>query len=647
VTMASAFDDDLIYAIGDVISTECRAFNNYNRSGLDFWTPNINPFRDPRWGRGQETPGEDTLVVKRYIDNMVTSLQGGRNPEQYKIIATCKHYTGYDMESWEGNTRYGYNAIINPHDLASYYMQPFVQCARDTKVGSIMCAYNAVNGVPSCADPYTIESVLRGHWNWTADENYITSDCTSIQNMFTDHHAFDDRQQTVAAALNSGVDIDCGWYNPTWLPTAYSQGLIDEATIDKSLLRLYTALVKTGYFDPPTNPWRSLDWSNVSTPAAEDLALKIAEEGIVLLKNDGVLPISVPEDRNLTILMAGGWVNATTQMQGIYAGPARTLVSPWMAFQNVSNVEIVTFQWYESPLLVAQRVQPDLIIWIDSTNEAAEETTDRNTIKWDLMQVDAVEQLALTGMPTIAIHMGEQCDDSAILSNANISALLWAGYPGMFGGQAIVNVLLGEHAPAARLPITQYPTEYVDLLPMTDMGLRPDPNTGNPGRTYKWYDNATLEFGYGLHYTNFSAAIEPQPNATFDIQSLLSACDTAAQHPDLCPFLSSTPLTVNITNVGTVGSDYVALAFVAGDFGPEPRPRKSLVAYKRLFGVGAGQSQMAELAITLGGLARFDEMGNEVLYPGSYRIEVDVPVKAVWEFELTGGQAVLDEWPQQ
>ncbi|ETN38164.1 uncharacterized protein HMPREF1541_07788 [Cyphellophora europaea CBS 101466] len=651
ITMAAAFDDDLIYAIGDVISTEARAFNNANRSGLDYWTPNINPFRDPRWGRGQETPGEDTYVVKRYIDNMVTALQGGRNLEQYKIIATCKHYTAYDMEFWQGNTRYGYDAKVSPHDMSSYYMQPFVQCARDTKVGSIMCSYNAINGVPACANGYNIETILRGHWNWTADENYITSDCTSIQNMYTDHHAFDSRQQTVAAALNAGVDVDCGYYNPTWLASAYSQGLFDEATLDTSLLRLYTALVKSGYFDPPTSPWRSLAWSNVSTPDSEALALKIAEEGIVLLKNDNdILPLTISSDRNYTILMAGGWINATEQMQGIYAGPARTLVSPWMALQNVSNLVVETFQWYESPLLVAERLQPDLILWIDATNEGAEETEDRNTIKWDLMQVDALEMLALTGIPTVAVHMGEQCDDAAILANDNISALVWAGYPGMLGGQALVNVLLGDAAPAARMPLTQYPTDYVHLVPMTDMGLRPNNETGNPGRTYKWYDNATIDFGYGLHYTNFSAAISPPSNttSTFDIASLISSCDqTGLTHVELCPFLPLSPLQVNVSNTGAVTSDYVALAFIAGEFGPAPHPRKSLVAYQRLFGVAPGSAQMAKLNLTLGSLARHDEMGNQVLYPGRYRVEVDVPVQDVWEFELTGGEVVLDEWPQE
>ena len=652
ITMAAAFDDALIYAIAEVISTEARAYNNANMAGLDFWTPNINPFRDPRWGRGQETPGEDNYVVKRYIENYVTAMQGGRSPEHYKTIATCKHYTAYDMEFWQGNTRYGFDAIVSDHDLSSYYMQPFVQCARDTKVASIMCAYNAVNGVPQCADEYMIDTVLRGHWNWTADENYIVTDCTSVQNIFTDHEYTDTRQQTVSAAIKSGADLECGYYFPTFLESTVEQGLLDEADIDQSLLRLYTALTKSGYFDPPEHPWRSLGWEDVATEAAEALALRSAEEGLVLLKNDGTLPIAIPEDRNYTILMSGGWINATSQLQGIYAGPARTLVSPWMALNNVSNVNIEVVAWYESPLRRAKEVQPDLILYIDATNEGAEETTDRNTLHWDYMQPDGALIAASTGIPTVVAHMGEQVDDSVFFENPNISAVIWGGYPGMFGGQALVNLLLGKISPAARMPITQYPEAYARQVPMTDMNMRPDNTTGNPGRTYKWYDDAVVEFGFGLHYTNFTTAIAVPEEATFDIQSLIDACDQSAyNHVELCPFLpssdSSISLSINVTNTGARSSDFVTLAFVAGEFGPIPRPRKSLVAYQRLFKLDPSASQIAQLNITLGSLARHDESGNQILYPGSYRFEIDVPAQDSWEFELTGSEVVLDRWPQK
>lgn len=651
LTMAASFDNKLLYAIGDVISTEARAYNSANRSGLDYWTPNINPFRDPRWGRGQETPGEDTFLIKSYIENMVTGLQGGKSPDVYKIIATCKHYAGYDIEFWHGNNRYGFDAIIDTQDLSEFYMQPFQQCARDTKVGSIMCSYNAVNGVPSCANDFFIDTVLRGHWNWTADENYITSDCTAIQNMFSDHHAFATRQETVAAAINAGVDVDCGMYYPTYLPSAYNESLFNQSTLDQSLIRLYSGLLRTGYFDPAaSSPYRSFIWDDVSTPQSEALALKVAEEGMVLLKNDGTLPLSVPEDQNLTVLLAGGWINATTQMQGNYAGGARVLRSPWMAMQNITNLNTVVVQWYESPLIRAQEVQPDVIIYIDATSESYGEGTDRNTIAWNGLVTDAVEMLASTGIPTVVAHMGEQCDDSAWLANANVSSIVWGGYPGMFGGDALVNILFGKVAPSGRLPVTQYPADYVNQVPMTGMSLRPNNSTGNPGRTYKWYDNATIEFGYGLHYTNFSTEIMQPITSSFSIQDLVSSCDrTSLTYIDLCSFLpsniSASSFALNVTNTGGTTSDFVALAFVSGNYGPDPQPLKSLVAYERLSNMTAGQAQLVSMNVTLGGLARYDEDGNEVLYPGLYTILIDVPTQATWQFELTGEQYVLDQWP--
>lgn len=584
---------------------------------------------------------------------MVSGLQGGTQPDTYKIIATCKHYAAYDMEFWQGNNRYGFNAIVGTQDMTEYYLQPFQECARDTKVASIMCSYNAVNGVPACADDYLIGTVLRGHWNWTDEHNYITSDCTAIQNMFSDHYAFGTRQETVAAAKNAGVDVDCGYYYPTYLPSAHDMGLFNESIVDQSLIRLYSALVRVGYFDPASSvSYRSLTWDDVSTPDHEALALKAAEEGIVLLKNDGTLPLQLSDDKNMTILLVGGWLNATTQMQGTYTGGARILVSPWEALQNVSGVKTEVVQWYESPLLRAQQIVPDLILIIDATSEGAQETEDRNTIAWSGLQIDAVQMLATYGKPVVLAHMGEQCDDSLLLSNPNVSSIVWAGYPGMLGGQALINIITGKTAPAARMPVTQYPADYVHQVPMTDMALRPNDTSGNPGRTYRWYSNATIEFGYGLHYTNFSAQVTDSQNVSFDIQSLISSCNQADfSHIDLCPFLptntSTASLRLNITNTGNVTSDYVALAFVSGDFGPAPQPLKSLVAYQRLFNMTQGSSQTASMNITLGGLARRDENGDEILYPGQYRMLIDVPTQTTWHFELTGEQYVLDKWPQQ
>lgn len=267
---------------------------------------------------------------------------------------------------------------------------------------------------------------------------------------------------------------------------------------------------------------------------------------------------------------------------------------------------------------------------------------DRYTIAWTGGQIDQLSGLADMGKPTILLQMGDQLDDTPFLSNPNISAILWAGYPGQDGGTALMNVVTGKVAPAGRLPVTQYPAEYVHQVPMTDMNLRPNATSGSPGRTYKWFGDAVQPFGYGLHYTNFSLGLADPVNQTYDITALVTGC--TEKYLDLCPFAT---FAVNVTNIGSVTSDFVALGFVAGEYGPTPYPIKQLVAYERLFGVKGGETATANLTVNLGGLARYDEEGNAVLFPGKYSMMVDVPEGLVVGFELTGMEVVLDQWPER
>ncbi|KAG9992687.1 1,4-beta-D-xylosidase, partial [Aureobasidium melanogenum] len=332
ILMGAAFDDALIQSVAEVVSTEARAFNNYGRAGLDFWTPNINPYRDPRWGRGQETPGEDPYHLSSYVHSLIMGLQGGEDPEIRKITATCKHFAGYDIESWNGNLRYQNDVQIPQRDLVEYYLPSFRSCARDSNVGAFMCTYSALNGVPTCADPWLLNDVLREHWGWTNEEQWVTSDCDSIQNIFLPHNFSDTRQGAAAAALNAGTDLDCGTYYQHHLPLAYSQGLINQTTVDQALVRLYTSLVRTGYFDGPNAMYRNLTWSDVGTTHAQQLALQAAEEGMVLLKNDGLLPLSISNGTKIALI--GSWANATTQMQGNYYGVPTYLHSPLYAAQQ-------------------------------------------------------------------------------------------------------------------------------------------------------------------------------------------------------------------------------------------------------------------------------------------------------------------------
>jgi len=521
-----------------------------------------------------------------------------------------------------------------------------------------MCSYNALNGVPTCADPYLLQTILREHWGWTNEDQYVTSDCDAIQNIYMPHNYTSTREQAVADALIAGTDLNCGTYYQSHLPSAYNEGLFNESVIDQALIRQYSALVKLGYFDPASaTPYRSLDFTNVSTPYAESLALKAAEEGIALLKNDGTLPHSLPTTGNISIALIGSWANATTQMQGNYFGIPPFLHSPLYAAQRLPGVTVnyaagvggqgdpTTNSW-QTALSAANT--SDVIIVADGIDTSVEaEGMDRYTIDWTAAQQDLLTQLAAMGKPTILLQMGDQLDDNPFLENQNISAILWGGYPGQDGGTALMNVLFGKTAPAGRLPVTQYPAAYVNEVPMTDMNLRPNASSGNPGRTYKWYNESVLPFGFGLHYTNFSVEFgngETAATMSHDISSLVSNCTTSnsTKYLDLCPFVS---VPISVQNTGSVTSDFVVLLFLAGEFGPQPYPIKQLVAYERLFGIRGGETKTVELEPTLGSLARYDESGNQVLYPGGYSLLVDVPTQVTLNFTLTGSESVLDAWP--
>lgn len=342
--MGAAFNDQLIHAVATVVSTEARAFNNGNMSGLNYWTPNINPYKDPRWGRGQETPGEDPFHLSSYVHQLILGLQGGFDAQPYKkIAATYKHFAGYDLEDWEGNARYGFDAVINSQDLREYYLPPFQECARDSNVQSVMCSYNAVNRVPTCADDYLLQTILREYWGWTEEDQWVTSDCDAVNNIFNasswnvpkyGHNYTAIPEKAVAVALNAGTDLDFGTFYPDFLGAAYEQGLLNISTLDRSLIRRYVSLVRLGYFDHPAiQPYRQLTFVNVSTNDSQSLALQAAEEGIVLLKNDGTLPLASDVK---TAALIGPWAAATTQMQGNYFGVAPYLHSPLYAAQEAS-----------------------------------------------------------------------------------------------------------------------------------------------------------------------------------------------------------------------------------------------------------------------------------------------------------------------
>ncbi|KAM3578675.1 hypothetical protein VKS41_008875 [Umbelopsis sp. WA50703] len=566
IILGAAFDDELINEIADLVSTEARAFSNDLRAGLDYWAPNINPFRDPRWGRGQETPGEDPYHVGRYAYSYVTGLQGGVGPAKPKVIASCKHFAGYDVENWNGVSRYKYNALINTQDLAEYYLPGFRSCFRDAKAGAVMCSYNAVNGYPSCANNYLLETILRGHWGWNSSTHWVTGDCGAVDGVYANHGDGQSAAQGVAFALSNGTDVDCGTSYSTNLMNATTEKYVTEDQIDLALKRLYGSLVT-------------------------------------------VVPSTL------------GNYNGKAPYRTIPVPTANTSEYNWEVLYSEGLQTVLDNDTSQFAAAVTAAKDADVVVYFGGIDES----------------LAAVK-------PVVVVQVGGgQVDDSTLLQNSNVKGLLWIGYPGQEYGPAVIDVLSGRAAPAGRLPITQYPADYINQVPMTDQSLRP--SSSNPGRTYRWYNNSVIPFGTGLHYTNFSVswAHGGSGKKTYQISKLTK---TNTSPMDLA-LLDSFRIEVN--NVGSATSDYVALLFLkSSNAGPAPYPIKTLVSYARASSIAPGAMVTVDLKVNLGQVARNDVSGNLVLYPGSYTLEVDVDGAngPSVGFVITGSQVVLDAFPQ-
>jgi beta-glucosidase len=329
IGMAATWDAPLIKDLATVISTEARAKNNEalrhdNHSiyyGLTFWSPNINIFRDPRWGRGQETYGEDPYLTATLGVNFVEGMQGS-DPNYYRVIATPKHFA---VHSGPESDRHKFNVDPSPHDLWDTYLPAFRATIVDAKADSIMCAYNAVEGQPACGSDLLLQTILRGYWNF---QGFVTSDCGAVDDFWhkDGHHTSTDSAHASAAGLLHGTDTNCGRSYVT-LADAVKQGLISEADIDVSLRRLFLARMKLGLFDPPNKvPYTSIPFSDVNSPAHQALALEVADKAMVLLKNDGILPLRAGKYK--TIAVIGPNAASLAAMEGNYNGVPRDPVMP-------------------------------------------------------------------------------------------------------------------------------------------------------------------------------------------------------------------------------------------------------------------------------------------------------------------------------
>ncbi|XP_047982962.1 beta-xylosidase/alpha-L-arabinofuranosidase 1-like [Salvia hispanica] len=608
ILTAATFNESLFHTIGKVVSTEARAMHNVGLAGLTYWSPNVNIFRDPRWGRGQETPGEDPVLSSKYGAAYVRGLQerDDGDKEKLKVAACCKHYTAYDVDNWKGIQRYNFNAIVTQQDMDDTFQPPFKSCVIDGDVASVMCSYNQVNGKPTCGDPDLLAGVIRGQWKLNG---YIVSDCDSLHEMFNAQKYTNTPEETAALAVNSGLDLNCGTFLSDYSQKAVDRGLLNETTIDKAVSNNFATMMRLGFFDGnPTNQlYGKLGPKDVCTPENQNLAREVARQGIVLLKNSaGSLPLSsasikslavIGPNANVTHTMLGNYEGIpckyTTPLQGLTASTA-TLYQPGCADTSCATAQV------DAAKKVA--ASADAVVLVMGSDQSIErESLDRVNITLPGQQQLLVSEVASVskGPVILVIMSGGGMDVQFAKEDPKITSILWVGFPGEAGGAAIADVIFGAYNPSGRLPMTWYPESYADTVDMTDMHMRPNPATGFPGRSYRFYKGPTVfSFGDGLSYTTFSHELVAAPKVvSLALEEghacLSSECKSIEAVEERCENLAF-DIHLRVKNVGEMRGSHTVLLFSSP---PQQHnaPQKQLVGFQKMHIEAGGE-----------GVARFD-----------------------------------------
>jgi beta-glucosidase len=568
IGLAATFDPSLINAVATTISTEGRA--KYNEAikigargryqGLTYWSPNVNLFRDPRWGRGQETYGEDPFLSGQIGIAFVQGIQGN-HPKYLKAAACAKHFV---VHSGPEMLRHEFDALTTESDLYNTYLPAF-KALVDSDVAGVMCAYNRTNGEVCCGSPTLLTGILRQDWNF---DGYIVSDCWALSDFWSFHKVLDNATESAALAINNSVNMNCGTVY-SQIPEAVNQGLITESDVDAALAGSLRILFRLGWFDPhEDNPWSDLDNKDIASADNIALARKVAAKSVVLLKNNGILPlkkdiksvyVTGPNATSLEALWAnyhGFSDQMTTGLEGIISKvSAGTIVSynegckltDDMDFKGLSmsaNHDITLAYIGLNPLLEGEEGDAYL----------SKYGGDKNDLQLPANQIEFIKELKKGGKPIIAVVMGGSAISLGSIK-PYVDAILWTGYPGEQGGNGIADILFGDENPGGRLPITFYKS-VDDLPPFEDYSMN--------NRTYRYFNGAVeYPFGYGLSYTSFKYLDAKQKQVEYSKTG-------------------SIQLTVLIENTGSVAGDEVLQVYYNKP-GATNRPIKSLIAFARIF----------------------------------------------------------------
>lgn len=594
VTLAASFDEELLEEIGEAVSTEGRAkYNNQQKyddhdiyKGLTFWAPNINIFRDPRWGRGHETFGEDPYLTSRLGSRYIDGIQG-KDENNLKAAACTKHYA---VHSGPEGIRHSFDAKVNKKDFWETYLYAFKKCIENTHVEAVMGAYNRVNGEPACGSKTLLKDILRDKLGF---KGHVTSDCWAIKDFYTGHMVCETPLEAVALAMNNGCDVNCGNLFEN-MKQAVDEGLVEEGRLDEALVYLFTTRYKLGIMEGQTTAFDDLTIADVDTDEMKALNLKAVLGSIVLLKNDNAfLPLDIKKIKTIGVI--GPNADNKRALVGNYEGTASRYETVLLGIEDFVGDD-VRIMYSEGCHLFKDRVeslaQPgdrfaevrgicdssDVIVCcvgLDAGLEGEEGDTSNSYASGDKkdlllpgLQNDMLKCAIDSGKPVIVVLLAGSSLDLGY-AKKKAAAVIYAGYPGAMGGKAVADVIFGKANPSGKLPFTFYNTTE-ELPSFTDYSMK--------GRTYRYMNNdAQFPFGYGLGYSEFELSEVQMPGESAEEK------------------LDEIAVSLKLKNKGCYDGAQVVQIYVAS--GEKNAPKYQLKAFKKVF-LKSGET--GEVTIPLG-----------------------------------------------
>lgn len=613
IALGATFDEELMGKIGETVSTEGRA--KYNEisamgdrdiyKGLTFWSPNINVFRDPRWGRGQETYGEDPYLISRLAIPFIKGLQG--DGEHMKVAACAKHFA---VHSGPEAKRHEFDAKATPKDMRETYFPAFEACIKEANVEAVMGAYNRTNGEPCCGHSY-IKDIIRDEWGF---KGHFVSDCWAIRDFHEHHKVTKNSEESAALALNKGCDLNCGC-TYVHLMKAYNKGLVTEDAIRGAAVRLFTTRFLLGMFDK--TEYDNLNYLDVETKESIALAKRASDEAVVMLKNDGILPVN--KDKVKIISVIGPNADARRPLMGNYYGTSSEYITALEGIRKAAgdDVRILYSEGCDlsltkpdplsrdyNTLAEAEAVmrRSDLVILCIGLNETLEgeegdqgnqyASGDKKDLAFPRPQLKLIETVIKTGKPFVTVVMTGSAMDLTRLSETS-SAILQAWYPGARGGLSIGDIIFGKVNPSGKLPVTVYRSTE-DLPDFEDYSMK--------NRTYKYIEKAPLyPFGFGLTYGRLEI-------------SGASASDTSASARE-----NGLDITVSVKNNGTLKTGEVVQLYAKALEDKNEVRNFKLVGFKRIC-LEAGASEDVVISITSDSLKVVKEDGSKAVPEGKIAI---------------------------